>query len=107
MIADKQPHLIEGAAKVTRALDDASGIGTAIDQITQQDQGGFGGPARGVVRLDLCQQLAKQVVAAVDVANRIDPLAMRHARRTRRIRRRLVGMVPALEKVQERHSAQI
>ena len=50
-------------------LDDLGRLGTAIDQIAEEDDGHFGRTASGNVGFDHRDQRAEQIVMPVDVAD--------------------------------------
>jgi hypothetical protein len=61
--------------------DDPGAVGTAVDQIAQENDGRFGRPPLGIVGIDLLDHRRKQVEASVNVADGIDPLACRNGGR--------------------------
>jgi hypothetical protein len=80
MIAQKDAHR-PPAAPARGHFQHTPAVGSTVDQIAQQDDGGLGGGggvADPVVVLDRLDQLCEQVGSAMDVAHRIDPLARRN-----------------------------
>ena len=57
--------------------DHAGAVGAAVDQIAEKDHGGIGRFGFRIIRLDRVDQSAKQVQPAMDIANRVNALALR------------------------------
>lgn len=56
--------------------DNTAGIRSAIDKISKKNHRLIGWPPRVMIRLDERHELFQQVKAAMNIANRIDPLAL-------------------------------
>ena len=80
MIAHQETDVFASAPKLHRADDDAGAVGTAIDQVTQQNDMLFGRLSAGMVEPDLFQQVVEQIEPAMHVADRIDAHAIRNCR---------------------------
>src|SRR5687768_7070365 len=65
-------------APVARRLDNTRAVGSAVDEVAEQDHRGLGRTAAEVVGLDRRDHVLEQIEPAVDVADRIDPLAFGH-----------------------------
>ena len=86
-----QPGMIRPARPRQDPLDHLPRVGPPIDQVAEEHD--LDGPATlGRVGLDLQQQVIKQPVHAVDVANRVDDRLQRHRDRHRRNRAGPVGV---------------
>lgn len=83
MIADDVTKALTACrAQRYRAVNDGAGRRAAIHQVPQQDKRGLRGATRCIIRIDFGDQPFKQIVAPVDIADRIDALALRHACRS-------------------------
>ena len=60
-------------------VDDSAAVGTAVDEVAEEDQPGLGRPAPRIVLLDPGEQVDEEVEPAVDVADRIGAAARRAA----------------------------
>lgn len=80
MVSDKQSRIVEFIAQTARAFDDRRRMRTAIDQIAEQNEGDGGIAARTIVRADHLDQRGEQIVAAVDVADRVNAATGRYGK---------------------------
>ena len=74
MVAKQEQRLGWEMLQVRQALDDASRVRTAIDQVAQKDDRGGLDRAITNVILDLPEKIVKQIEPSVNVADRIEPL---------------------------------
>lgn len=81
MVAGKEDSARARGDEVTQSLDHFGRSWAPIDQIAQKHDHGLDGMSPAAIVVDPLDELAEQIVASVNVADRIDELARSEPRR--------------------------